>query len=286
MDCETFYALWGQLDSRRTPLICLHGGPGSTSAYMKPFSHLATDYGIPVIIYDQLGCGQSTHLREKRGDTNFWNFDLFIAELVNLMTALNITTFDLLGHSWGGQLACRFAAEHQPKGLRKLVVTNSTAVISQRADSFKRQMVNLPAPFCDAAKQADESDNMDTPEYKAALEEYFKHHMCRLDPWPQELLDSMAAMGNDDTVHSTLDAFLQRFDLRPDLRKITTETVPGGMLIMNGKYDQATDEVMLPYFTLPTARVKWVRFAESSHMAILEETEDVLAATGQFLMVD
>jgi proline-specific peptidase len=257
---------------------------------MQPFSLLHVDHGFPVILYDQLGCGQSTHLPDKKGDINFWTIDLFVAELQNLVTALEISgsSFDLLGHSWGGQLAARFAAQQpqRPTSLRKLVIAQSTAVIAHRAEYFNRQMENLPPPFGEAAKRAAREGNTDTVEYKAALTEYSKHHMCRLDPWPQELLDSMAAFEEDDTVHSTLESTLRDFDLRPDLRKLTADAVPGGLLIMNGKYDQSVDEVVWPFFALPSARVKWVRLGESSHMAMLEETEEVMAATGRFLMME
>jgi proline-specific peptidase len=256
---------------------------------MKPFSLLHVDYGFPVILYDQLGCGQSTHLPDKKGDTDFWTIDLFVAELQNLIAALGISgsSFDLLGHSWGGQLAARFAAQQQqPTRLRKLVIAQSTAVIAHRTEYFNRQMENLPPPFGSAAQRALRENNTDTAEYKAALAEYSKHHMCRLDPWPQELLDSMAAMGEDDTVHSTLESVLGDFDLRPDLRKLTADAVPGGVLVMNGKYDQSVDEVVWPFFALPGAKVKWIRFAESSHMAMLEETEEVMMVTGRFLMME
>jgi proline-specific peptidase len=281
LHCETFYYLWGDLTSSQTPLVCLHGGPGATSAYMKPYSLLNLDFGMPVIMYDQLGCGRSTHLRDRKGDIDFWNIELFVAELQNLLAHFHLTTFDLLGHSWGGQVSCRFAAT-APKGLRKLVVANSTAIIGQNAAVQKHQMANLPAPYGDIAREAHRTGNTDTPEYKSAEKESERHYMCRLDPWPQEALDSWAAFEEDDTVSSTMYVLLQRFDLSGDLRLLTAESVPGGMLLMNSKYDQATDELVLPYF-MPSAKVKWVRLAESAHLAILDETEAVVAATGQFL---
>ena len=94
----------------------------------------------------------------------------------------------------------------------------------------------------------------------------------------------MAALQDNDTVSSTMEGPLLDFDLRPDLKDLTAEAVPGGMLVMNGRYDQSVDEVVRPFFLLPGAKVKWVRFAESSHMAMLEETELVMAEVGKFLM--
>jgi len=69
-------------------------------------------------MYDQLGCGRSTHLPEKKGDHDFWTPELFLLELDNLLAHLGIQNdYDILGQSWGGQLAAEHAVR-QPKGLK------------------------------------------------------------------------------------------------------------------------------------------------------------------------
>ena len=77
---------------------------------------LASTHSIPVIMYDQLGIGKSTHLPEKNGDGEFWTVSLFLAELDNLLQHLGIQDdYDLLGQSWGGMLGACHAIK-QPKG--------------------------------------------------------------------------------------------------------------------------------------------------------------------------
>ena len=294
LQCETSYRIWGSLSDTtndKPPLICLHGGPGATSVYMTPLSLLHVDYNIPVIIYDQLGCGQSTRLRSKKGDTIFWTVDLFVAELQNLLTALKVQTFDLLGHSWGGQLAARFAADHEQSSdqlarLRKLIILNSTAYIALRTPYFESQMRALPPPHGEIATQALQSGNTSTPEYAAALTAHAQTHMCRLSPWPSEMLDCVAAMEEDDTVSSTMEVPLTEFNLRPDLKRLDGERVPGGILVVSSKFDSSVEEVVEPFFALPRARVKWVRLALSGHMSVLEETEEVVRIVGSFLGMD
>jgi L-proline amide hydrolase len=256
---------------------------------MRPFSLLNIDYGVPVIIYDQLGCGESTRLRDKKGDASFWTLDLFVAELRNLLQGLGIETVDLLGHSWGGCVAVRFAAQlhDQPTTkLRKLTIAQSTAKLSDRQPYFGKQLENLPPPHGEAARIAHQTGNTDTPAYKAALSAYSHHHMCRLSPWPAEFTDCMAAMREDDTVSSAFDGNEDPFDLLPDIRALSGEVVPGGLLIFNGRYDQSVDEVVRPFWELsrlPEERKEWVRFGLSGHMAMLEETEEVMGAVGRFL---
>jgi pimeloyl-ACP methyl ester carboxylesterase len=81
-------------------LVALHGGPGVNHGYLLILSDLTQTYSIPLVVYDQIGTGYSTHLPEKRGDTSFWTEELFLAELNNLLTYLRIKDdYDLLGHS-------------------------------------------------------------------------------------------------------------------------------------------------------------------------------------------
>ena len=50
---QTYYRIAGNLHSGRTPLVLLHGGPGSTHNYFETLDALAEE--TPLIMYDQLG---------------------------------------------------------------------------------------------------------------------------------------------------------------------------------------------------------------------------------------
>ena len=54
-------------------------------------------------------------------------------------------------------------------------------------------------------------------------------------------------------------------------------------MLINGKFDEAQDEVMEPFFR-DIGKVKWVRMAASSHLPQLEETEEFLKVVGTFLL--
>ena len=284
--CETSYSVWGDpATSALPPLICLHGGPGVPDRGQQFLALLNVDRGVPVVLYDQIGCGNSTHLPERKGDTDFWTIDLFIAELLNLIKSMKIARFDVLGHSWGGIVTAKLAVQ-QPKGLRKIILSGTTASIALRMEMTRRQLSQFPPEVGATIYRCVRDGTTNSPEYEDAVQQFFKRHLCRLDPWPQELLESLALGKADDTVNSSLfgtNPFaltgpMKDFDIRSDLPMITTQTVPGGMLLLNGKYDTTQDELMSPYFTRTKANVKWVRFAESSHFSLLEETEAVLAA--------
>ncbi|QDP97778.1 alpha/beta fold hydrolase [Microlunatus elymi] len=102
---RTWYRVTGDLDHRseRAPLVVLHGGPGAAHNYTLMMANLANQ-GRAVIHYDQLGCGESTHLPEAPAD--FWTVQLFVDELRAVVDHLGVgDRFHLLGQSWGGMLA-------------------------------------------------------------------------------------------------------------------------------------------------------------------------------------
>ena len=104
------------------PLILLHGGPGMVHNHLRSYSDLTAIYSIPIVLYDQIGNGKSTHLPEKAGNSKFWTQQLFIDELNNLLAHLGIEdNYDLLGHSWGGILSAHYAIQ-RPKGFHHLIL--------------------------------------------------------------------------------------------------------------------------------------------------------------------
>src|SRR5829696_8345865 len=84
------------------PLFVLHGGPGMAHNYVRNIAGLADETGRTVIHYDQIGCGNSTHLPDAPSD--FWTPDLFVEEFHTVRHALGIDEYHLLGQSWGGML--------------------------------------------------------------------------------------------------------------------------------------------------------------------------------------
>lgn len=70
---------------------------------------------------------------------------------------------------------------------------------------------------------------------------------------------------------------LKHWSMISDAPKISVPT-----LLINGRYDEACDSVVAPWFSL-IPRVRWVTFAESSHMPHLEERARYMELVGGFL---
>lgn len=70
---------------------------------------------------------------------------------------------------------------------------------------------------------------------------------------------------------------LKHWNITPELHKINVPT-----LVLNGRYDEATDEVVAPLFwNVPHAR--WYTFPDSSHMPYWEEREAYMRLVAEFL---
>ena len=97
---KPWYKITGDLKtSKATPLIILHGGPGIGCSAYQPLTDLTIAYSIPIIQYDQVGCGRSTPLREKASaSAEFWNDRIFVAELESLIARLGLKSYDIVGH--------------------------------------------------------------------------------------------------------------------------------------------------------------------------------------------
>lgn len=204
---ETWYALYGSLSDNPSavPLIILHGGPGATHNYLKILSLLSTGlHGRPVILYDQIGCGNSTRLRSYRNDNTLWRPELFIDELNNLATHLGIAgQFDILGQSWGGMLGAQYATT-RPPGLRRLVIADSPADMGTWVAVANELRRMLPAEVQRTLTRCEEEGRTDSEEYEGAMLGFYKWFVCRVDPMPQEFVETMENLKEDDTVYYTM----------------------------------------------------------------------------------
>ena len=251
---RTWFRVTG--DGGRTPLVCLHGGPGSTHNYFRPLERLADER--PVVLYDQLGCGRSD-----RPETA-WSLSLFTEELEQLLEQLGLHKVHLLGTSWGGMLALEHALA-RPESVRGLVLSSTLACADDWVVEVKR--------LRDAIEGEDDE----------VLDEFERRHFFRGESDPLELVRMReerngavyeAMWGQNEW---TMTGALAGWDVRPRLPELRMPT-----LILRGAHDLSTDAIAKTLKDgIPHARE--VVFANSSHTPVLEETERYLRAVRDFL---
>jgi len=285
---KTWYKVYGDLANRKhRPLVVLHGGPGVVHDYMLSISDLWTKNEIPVIFYDQIGGGMSTHLPEKNGDVDFWSIQLFIAELNNLLKHFKIEDdFDLLGNSWGAMLAAEFATT-KPEGLKNLVIASGPASMELFVAAQKEMLRAFPQEIQDTLKKHEDAGTTDDPEYKQAMMPFLFEHVCRLKPPPAEFMVCLGWLEKDPTVYHTMNGpsefhiigSLKTWSIVDRIPEITYRT-----LLTNGKYDEVADNCLQPFFD-KLQKVKWIQFTDSSHIAHWEERDRFMKVVADFLAV-
>jgi len=273
---QTWYKVVGDLTTRsRTPLVVLHGGPGVSHDSLIPLSDLSESANIPVIFYDQVGNGRSTHLRDK--PASFWTIHLFIDELVNLLTYFEIDDdFDLIGHSWGGMLATEFEVQRQPAGLKHLILTNSLASMSLWVKSNAQLLQAFPKEVQEGVM----GGPGDMKKYREALGQFRAVHACTIKPQPKEIPDTLENFFRNPTVNMAMmgpGGVLSNWTIIDRLHLVRVPT-----LVINGRADIAQDFVCGPFFW-NIQKAKWVTFELSSHFPLWEERERYMKLTGEFL---
>jgi L-proline amide hydrolase len=283
---STWYRITGDIDATRaagrSPLVVLHGGPGAAHDYTLRMTML-NERGRAVIHYDQIGCGNSTHLPER--DADFWTVELFLDELDTVLAALGIADdYDLLGQSWGGMLAAEHAIR-RPAGLRRLVIANSPASMDLWVREANRLRDELPADVQAALLEHESAGTTDSAEYRAAVDVFYARHVCRVVPNPPEVARSFAQIDADPTVYHTMNG-PSEFHVVGSLRGwsvvdgVAAIAVP--TLVVRGEHDEATAAVVEPFVTsIPDVREHV--FPDSSHMPHVEQEVSYMSVVGDFL---
>ncbi len=215
-------------------IIVAHGGPGGTHRGNLPYVALSDTY--PVILYDQLGTGNSD--RPVGQDT--WRVERFVDEIDHIRKALGLDEVIMAGHSWGGTLAAEYAVRN-PQGLVGAIL--SSPLISTpiwNADNAK-WIEKLPKDTQEILERHKNDKTMASKEYREAAQQFYDRHMCRVGHCTDNGHRAGGPSGNGEmylTMWGPTDFFgigtLKHYDLTPQLGDIKAPT-----LILCGEFDEA-----------------------------------------------
>jgi proline iminopeptidase len=261
---------------KRTPLVLLHGGPGAPSYYLNPLAALADER--PVIFYDQLGAGRA----EKPTDVTLWRVERFVEELSRLRTALRLDQVHLLGHSWGTMLAVDYMLT-KPVGVRSLILASPALSISRWLEDAATLKKTLPESIQAVIAKHESAGTFDSPEYQAAMTEYYERYLCRRDPLPDDVNKTLAELGM--SVYRTMwgpSEFTATGSLRTYERAEQLKALNLPVLFTAGRYDEATPSTTAYYQSLiPGAKLKI--FENSAHLTMQDEPDAYVQAVRDFL---
>jgi proline-specific peptidase len=260
---KVFYRIFGE---GGVPLLALHGGPGFTMEYLDSLEDLADRR--PVIRYDQLGCGRS----EAPDDPDLWIVERFVEELVAVRQHLSLDRLHLWGNSWGGMLGMQYIIDRQPD-LVSFTNCSGPASMPLWISETRKLLAELPERARNEIDRHEAEGWYDCPEYIAAVLQYDKRHVCRMDPWPPGLERAYAGVNaglykfmagpSEFAVIGTL----KDWDISDRLSEINVPT-----LLTCGRHDECTPLQMEHIHQLiPGSRLEI--FENSSHLQMHEERE-------------
>lgn len=126
-------SLAGWVLGEGAPVLLLHGGPGLPYDYLEPLiAELQTDFRVAV--FQQRGLEPSTL------DGPF-TIAQAIEDVESVLDALGWPIALVVGHSWGGHLAFRFAAAHPERLLGMLAVDSPGIVGDGGRAAFRAEML-------------------------------------------------------------------------------------------------------------------------------------------------
>ncbi len=139
-------------------LILLPCGPGVDGSIFYPWLEpLADEHRL--VALDLPGHGRSDD-----GDPATWTFGQLATTVVEYARARGLDRWSLLGHSFGGFIACAVAANH-PGTAERVIVSCSTCPGVDRGDLEARVMAIEPPELRDAINQAfEDEEDLHTPE--------------------------------------------------------------------------------------------------------------------------
>lgn len=279
---ETAYTVVGDLNSGKTPLICLHGGPGFLGKGMAAIASYAENGGYPAIYYDQLGCGESSLHPDKPQD--FWQIEIFIKEFNALISHLGISNnFAILGHSWGGLLGAEIAIT-QPAGLKALILSSPLGDSDVWVDEVKRLLAQMPEEISSVILHHEEAGTTDAPEYMEAALKFYKVNVFRI-PLSQEDSEMFNESMANPNVYNAMwgpSELLCNGTLAHHVVTDRISAIKVPTLIVSGKYDECTPLTAHSYRDgIQGARYEC--FEESSHLSYREEAAKYQRVLHEFL---
>ncbi|MGX6961192.1 proline iminopeptidase [Vagococcus xieshaowenii] len=277
---KTYYRIIGEKREGKAPLILIHGGPGSSHNYFELLDSLAEE-GHQLIMYDQIGCGQSP----AKGRVDLFNLSTWKEELIALRQHLKLDDVHLLGQSWGGMLVIAYLIDEKPEGVRSAIFSStlsSANLWKQEQERMIRLMTEENQMYLLNEKPTDPKT---LKAYQKAEDLYMLTHASGpINDTSPEPLRRPKHSGKEAYITAwgpnefSPKGNLKDFDYTEKLKLIT---VP--VLITSGVDDLSTPLINKTMYD-HLSDAKWELFAHSRHMPFSDETKKYQKLLNEWLL--
>jgi len=258
-------------------LLLLSGGPGCPSNFFHTTHDHYADFGLKVITWDTLGCGQSDRVTDK----TLFQIPRFVEEVDSIRKHYGLKKIHLLGQSWGGILGLEYCLAY-PEFVKSLIITSSAFNIPLMQRGFERHKFALGPETVRMMTRHEAQGTTAHVEYQAVFTILAHRHLCRMDEWPDSLKSSMEiALPVLSEVFGpylfNCTGSLRNYDRTGDLHKVKQPC-----LIIHGEYDYIIPEcAMLSRDYLPNAELHIMK--DCSHTTFAENPTEYHRLVENFL---
>lgn len=273
-------------------LLYLHGGPGASCVDFCFFQAKALSKTLRVVTLDQRGVLRSDPIRT---DEQF-GINEIINDLEELRIQLNISKWTILGHSFGGHLAVRYALNY-PHSIKKIVfetpcfdaLSATRSIISTARKHCKRYQIQRGIELCDYYLSGNHSAN----DMWNALGEVFQllgdskdllyFHGITPQQYNKIIEDQISSneLWNQNIIHNQKlqDEGLFLENLIPRLSGISQPTI-----LITGAYDPVCCSEQQDGYLQNIQIGKVIKFERSAHFPRLEEPEKYTKEISNFIL--
>lgn len=261
---EMFYEFGDNgFDKGRPSLLLINGGPGGTHVYFHGLKDLGSRCDSNVIMYDQRGCGQSSHSDEP------YSINGLVDDIEALRRHLDVDKFAVLGWSYGGYLARAYALKYPDKVSHLIMVSSITAGFTDmvgdeyRADQKKyitepertklREIARMDAP-------------LDVKIFNMMLNGDWKRQYLRKPDKPTIALQAKFGWDHDERFRNDI-----LKDLNHSHEAVKNLNIP--VLIIEGRYDLTFAPKKLEEFPKHFKNPVVAIFEGSAHSTFVDEKD-------------
>ena len=271
---KVWYRINGNSD--RTPVLILHGGPGSSSFGQEPLKELSKDR--PIIFYDQLGSGRSDRIT----DTTLMKVERYIEEVEQVRMKLDLEKIVLYGQSWGTALSLEYYLKY-PEHVKGIIFSSPYFSTKRWVKDAKELVTTLPDSIQNIIRTNEERKTFDNKEYKDAVALFYSKFLRRKER-PQHIKDTASKYFGTNVYEYmwgpsefTATGTLLNYDR---IDKLSEVKVP--VLFITGEYDEARPSTVKYYQSLvPGSHFKEIE--NSGHATLNDNPEEAIIAVRNFL---
>lgn len=273
-----WYKIMG--NGKGTPLLVLHGGPGSRScADLNGYAKLGKDR--PVILYDQLGSGFS----DRPTELKLWNVERFVSEISNIRKALHLNQLNILGSSWGAAVVAEYMLTQHPQGISSVVFAGPLLSTPIWINDAKILLSKMPRQLQDTINKYEQLKNYNAPAYVAATDSFYVRYLAR-KKYPEAVPPACeGSKGFNVQVYNYMwgptefncTGTLKSFDVTAQLHHINKP-----VLFIAGQYDEARPATMYKFQKL-IKNSAIIIVPDAGHHKLQDNPDAYISALQRFL---